>query len=208
MKKLALTFTVAAVLAMQAVTAGATNCIEFPLGYPDSFPSDGFGIGQAYGNYRYELGHHSGVDASKNHQEGHPVHAIADGQVTEALNCSEGGGWGTMIRIRHELPDGTVFYSQYAHMECDSLTVQKWNWVSMGDVIGTVGNTGFSDGPHLHFEIKFQDSNGTGYYASHPDDCGFVDPIEFIYENRECKGPEEPDCENCFVPPCGCIINE
>lgn len=87
---------------------------------------------------------------------GIPVRAVHDGVVIFAGIGS--GTWGNLVVIRHDMPDGTFFYSRSAHMLY--VTVKAGNVVLCGDVIGSLGHTGggaFS--PHLHFDItKIGDS--------------------------------------------------
>lgn len=179
----------------------AAYCIIFPVGNPDTFPSDGFSISQGFRAYWESYGIHSGIDIS-NGRSGDPIHAIADGVVTySSVNCTQGTGWGTIVRIKHQLSNGTYYYSQYAHMLCNNYVVPQGQNVQMGDLVGYVGNTGMSSGPHLHFEIKNHNTNGSGYYSTDPLNLGFYDPITFILNNRDCSNQE---CD-CFSPPCGCI---
>lgn len=62
---------------------------------------------------------------------------------------SDGGGWGNHVKIKHA--DGT--YTNYAHLAKGSITVMAGDVVEQGQVIGKLGHSGFSTGPHLHFEI-------------------------------------------------------
>lgn len=57
------------------------------------------------------------------------------------------GGYGNLIEIRHA--DGSL--TRYAHL--DRVQVQREDHVTQGQVIGEIGSTGYSTGPHLHFEI-------------------------------------------------------
>jgi len=70
---------------------------------------------------------------------------IASGQVVYADPL---GGYGKVIVVRH----ASGLTSHYGH--CDSLAVSIGQLVKPGDVLGTVGSTGLSTGPHLHFEIR------------------------------------------------------
>ncbi len=79
---------------------------------------------------------------------GTPVLAAADGQVIVARNSGYNGGYGDMIIIKHNGNIQTV----YAHL--NSVGVATGQYVSKGQTIGTVGNTGRSTGPHLHFEVR------------------------------------------------------
>ncbi len=96
-------------------------------------------------------GIHKGIDAAGRLDD--KVMAIANGiVVTVVTGCSEGdrrcgGGLGNYIKIKHD--DG--LYSVYSHLS--KVSVQKDKKVEQGSEIGTVGNTGYSLGAHLHFEI-------------------------------------------------------
>lgn len=76
---------------------------------------------------------------------GDPIHAAASGEVAFA---GHQGRFGIAIEIRHDA--GWATY--YAHLTRPS--VRAGDCVKAGDVIGASGNTGFSTGPHLHFEIR------------------------------------------------------
>jgi murein DD-endopeptidase MepM/ murein hydrolase activator NlpD len=58
------------------------------------------------------------------------------------------GGYGKLVVIQHE--DGIT--SHYGH--CNALKVSPGQTIRAGEIIGTVGSTGISTGPHLHFEIR------------------------------------------------------
>ncbi len=85
---------------------------------------------------------HKGIDFSA--KRGTPVVATASGVVDLLENHSY---WGKRIRIRHSYGFSTV----YAHL--GSVKVRKSKRVNKGDIIGTVGITGLTTGPHLHYEI-------------------------------------------------------
>ena len=90
---------------------------------------------------------HQGVDFG--HPTGTPIRAVSDGVVTVA---GWHGGHGNMIKLAHAGGLG----SGYAHMS--RLAVASGTRVVQGQVIGFVGSTGLSTGPHLHFEVY---RNGT-----------------------------------------------
>lgn len=86
---------------------------------------------------------HSGLDISN--RRGTPIRAPAPGRVVRAFYNS---GYGRMIEIDH----GFGITSVYAH--CHVLRVKKGDQVETGDLIATLGSTGRSTGPHLHFEVR------------------------------------------------------
>lgn len=90
---------------------------------------------------------HAGTDIGA--QYGAEVTAAASGNVTIA---TFGSGYGNYVMIAHA--DGSV--TLYGHMS--SLAVSAGQTVSQGDVIGYVGSTGNSTGPHLHFEVRINGS--------------------------------------------------
>lgn len=87
--------------------------------------------------------YHDGVDLAA--PLGTPVHAAASGRVVEAGRAPDGA---VVVAIQHA--DGTM--TRYAHLEPD-LPVRVGAEVRAGDVIGSVGLTGETTGPHLHFEL-------------------------------------------------------
>lgn len=87
---------------------------------------------------------HKGIDIAA--PTGTPIHAAADGVVVSA--GWNRGGYGKLVDIRH--PDGTL--TRYAHNS--KIVVRKGQKVQQGQLISKMGSTGFSTGPHLHFEIR------------------------------------------------------
>jgi len=93
---------------------------------------------------------HQGVDFTPG--EGSEIQAIADGVVTKVNTTQVDGGLGVFVAIDHKI-DGKKVTSVYGHMLPDSVSLQPGDKVRLGDLVGKVGNTGISTGPHLHFEI-------------------------------------------------------
>jgi murein DD-endopeptidase MepM/ murein hydrolase activator NlpD len=89
---------------------------------------------------------HTGVDLAA--PLGTPVHAAADGCVNVSTGWN--GGYGRMIN--EDLPDGYTL--RYAHLSAFEPGITTGSCVKKGDVIGKVGSTGHSTGPHLHFEVR------------------------------------------------------
>ena len=86
---------------------------------------------------------HKGIDLSTYHS-GDPVISTASGQV---VTVGFDSGFGNYVIIKHN----HGFYTRYAHL--NSFTVQKGQFVNQGSLIGYVGNTGVTTGPHLHYEV-------------------------------------------------------
>jgi murein DD-endopeptidase MepM/ murein hydrolase activator NlpD len=86
---------------------------------------------------------HEGLDLGASY--GTPIHAAAAGTV---INCGWLGGYGNLVVIDH----GGRFSTAYGHQS--QIAVGCGQHVEQGQVIGYVGSTGHSTGPHLHFEIR------------------------------------------------------
>lgn len=89
---------------------------------------------------------HNGVDLAA--PNGTPVLAAAEGTVIIARSSGYNGGYGLYIVISHANGTQTL----YSHLS--TVNVSVGSRVSKGEVIGRVGNTGKSTGPHLHFEVR------------------------------------------------------
>lgn len=101
-------------------------------------------ITQPYGrkNARYVKGYHTGVDIGC--ANGSPIRAVADGKVTFA-------GWNGPYgnQVRQSVNGGEVWYNHMSRLE-----VKKGDGLSAGSIIGRLGTTGQSTGPHLHLEVR------------------------------------------------------
>ncbi|MBI3926651.1 MAG: fibronectin type III domain-containing protein [Armatimonadetes bacterium] len=158
---------------------------DYPVGSTGeaSQANDGDGY---YNAQDFRVNNHLGEDwnaeAGGNSDYGAPVYACAAGTVVYAANA--GGGWGKVIILVHDLPDGSQVKSMYAHLK-DLLVTQ-------GDVvrrqqIGTIGTGEGQYVAHLHFEIRNDTSIGLGPgYSSAP--TGWLDPSDFIDSNRSLRG--------------------
>jgi murein DD-endopeptidase MepM/ murein hydrolase activator NlpD len=90
---------------------------------------------------------HPGIDIGAG--MGTPIKAAASGRVIVAAYS---GGYGNLVVIDH----GNGLATAYAHQS--RIAVSVGQEVSQGQVIGYVGSTGFSTGPHLHFEVRVNGS--------------------------------------------------
>lgn len=114
--------------------------------------SSGFGNRRSYsGNTKF----HAGLDIYA--QTGSPIYAAETGQVIKA---EYDGGYGYCILIYH----GGNFATFYAHLS--GFAISNGQNVQKGQIIGYVGTTGFTTGPHLHFEVRIKGSpnNPLGFF--------------------------------------------
>ncbi|MEM7797250.1 MAG: peptidoglycan DD-metalloendopeptidase family protein [Cyanobacteria bacterium P01_C01_bin.118] len=134
-------------VAKPLVELQAGESFVFPLASPSPITSlFGMRWHPIHNDYRF----HSGTDLGA--PQGTPILATQSGQVSLADYL---GGYGLTVILRHN--DNTL-ESRYAHMS--HILVQPGEWVEQGDVIGLVGSTGNSTGPHLHFELHQLTSQG------------------------------------------------
>ncbi|MFP4638158.1 MAG: M23 family metallopeptidase [Spirochaetaceae bacterium] len=117
-------------------------------------------------------------------EEGTPVHAARDGVVVEVKEDSRTGGRSARydddanyILVAHE--DGS--FANYVHLEPGGSIVEAGDRVEAGEHIGYSGNTGRSAGPHLHFDVRLPQKDGTMQSI----------PIRFRDHNNEAVTPEE-----------------
>ena len=88
---------------------------------------------------------HKGIDFAA--PEGTPIRATGEGVIDFA---GKRGGYGNMVVIRH----GRVYSTAYAHMSRIAPGMRKGTRIAQGELIGYVGSTGWSSGPHLHYEFR------------------------------------------------------
>lgn len=92
------------------------------------------------------MAYHSGIDFREAH--GTPVYATGAGRVASS---GSNGGYGLMVEIDH----GGGMTTRYAHLS--ALLVKEGQFIPAGAVIGRLGSTGRSTGPHLHYEVRIND---------------------------------------------------
>jgi murein DD-endopeptidase MepM/ murein hydrolase activator NlpD len=114
-------------------------------------PLDGARISSSFGMRKHPISGfnkmHKGVDFAAS--IGTPVYAGGNG-IVEMVGVN--GGYGKYIRIRHN----NEYKTAYAHLSSYKKRISKGVRVNQGEVIGYVGSTGKSTGPHLHYEIIYQ----------------------------------------------------
>lgn len=123
----------------------STKGWAWPIPYSSSYISSSYGYRSdpATGSYKY----HSGIDITMGGAYGKKIIATKAGTVIRATSGST--GYGNYVMIDH----GNGYVSLYGH--CSSLAVSNGQTVSQGQVIAYIGSSGYSTGPHCHFEIRY-----------------------------------------------------
>jgi len=103
--------------------------------------------------------HHDGMDFAA--ATGTPIYATANGTIEKSTY--DRGGYGKHVIINH----GFGYKTLYAHM--NEIKASKGSTVKRGDVIGYVGNTGLSVGPHLHYEVHYKGKKENPSFYYHND---------------------------------------
>jgi murein DD-endopeptidase MepM/ murein hydrolase activator NlpD len=132
--------------------------------FPLANPAPGQGVSSGFGVRRDPLigmpAMHSGLDFRA--PSGVPARATAPGTVVKA---GWNGGYGRMVEIDH----GNGFSTRYAHLS--KVRVKVGQAMATGDIVGDVGSSGRSTGPHLHYEIR--------------KDGDALDPVRFLKTGRK-----------------------
>lgn len=159
----------AAQASQSSSSSGSSNSgsssVIVPSGSGFAWPTPGFTYLSSPWREDRETYNHGGIDIAGTGIMGTPVVAAADGTVIasnsscthnwgKSYSCGCGGGYGNYVMISHAGGKMTV----YGHLT--SLTVSTGQSVSRGQIIGYVGSTGNSTGPHLHYECRL---NGVRY---------------------------------------------
>lgn len=146
-------------------SSSGSSSVIVPSGSGFAWPTPGFVSLSSEWFEDREVYNHGGIDIAGAGIMGTPVVAAADGTVVatnsscthnwgKSYSCGCGGGYGNYVMISHAGGKMTV----YGHLT--SLTVSSGQSVSRGQIIGYVGSTGNSTGPHLHYECRL---NGVRY---------------------------------------------
>ena len=133
MKKL-FASTLVALVMLSTMPATTIEAVDFPVTSPF-----GWRVHPISGEWKF----HAGVDLGFEYGAG--IVALFDGDVIISTNLDD--GYGNQILLYHPHLDA---YTRYAH--CAQLFVGVGDHVRVGEIIATVGSTGYSTGPHLHLE--------------------------------------------------------
>jgi hypothetical protein len=214
MTKLALAtalFTIATTAAAQF--SFPTSFADYPEFYVTSYYDHGSLTDWNCGSFTY--GGHDGSDFGGGGfvgmEEGRDIVAAMDGVVAfthdgefdqcTTGDCPGGGGWGNNVRIDHA--NGWLVI--YAHLAQWSVAVEEGESVECGQLLGLMGSSGYSTGPHLHFEARDPDGIPFDSFAGPCSDTpaslwadqGEYDGLPAI----ECTDP--PTCEPVELLTCG-----
>lgn len=119
---------------------------SIPSGFPVESEQLTSGFGMRMHPVQQRNAMHGGVDLRA--PRGTPIYVTADG-VVERASSNEESGMGKMVRVVHNYGFTTV----YAHL--DKIDANIGDYVRRGDLIGYAGSTGLTDGPHLHYEVRY-----------------------------------------------------
>ena len=121
---------------------------------------------------------HRGTDFAA--PEGTPIMASGDGRVTKVGWC---GGGGNCVKIKHN----STYQTIYAHMLKFASGVKTGTRVKQGQIIGFVGSTGKSTGPHLHYEVIENGKHINSQKLKLPSGKILKDKVRKIFETEKIK---------------------
>lgn len=158
----------------------------------------------------FKIGYHLGIDIighnGLNNGSGYLDYIIAhsDGVVVGvrnnyATNDRTGNSYGNYVKIKHD----NGYYTLYAHLKYNSVTVKVGDRVKKGQVIGSMGNTGHSFGAHLHFEVRNENDikiDPTPFINSDlPAKVSIENVAKQIFEILKISGYKLSDVQNKIV---------
>ena len=145
--------------ALDRLAAAKEAAVRAPIGHPVAGQTMTSRFGPRTDPFNRRRAMHSGIDFRA--RTGHPVLATGSGRIVKA---GPNGGYGRFIEIDH----GNGVTTRYAHLH--RINVRVGQRVDAGQRIGSVGSTGRSTGPHLHYEVR---KRGKA-----------IDPLKFIRTGR------------------------
>ena len=145
-------------------------------------PINGARLSSSFGMRKHPiLGYnkmHRGTDFAA--PEGTPIMASGDGKIIRARWC---GGGGNCIKIRHNSTYETV----YAHLKNFARGIKEGRRVKQGQIIGYVGSTGLSTGPHLHYEVIINGKKVNSQTLKLPSGKILKDEERKLFETKKIK---------------------
>ena len=152
-------------------------------------------------------GYHTGIDLAG----GTTVVAPADGIVlfkqTGCKNQGEigydktcGSGYGNYVDIEFTMADNSKRYGRFGHLSNNDAAPSS-GCVKQGAALGPAGKTGNVTGVHLHWAMRSNTSNWTGYTTAHPDGYGFSNPTSYYSQSfKTCGGGGGSDGDGDGIP--------
>lgn len=125
----------------------------------------GYIVTGSWGVYFNGTAIHNGVDLKPKNAKATDIHPVGPGKVIKSGFDED--GYGYYVTIEHRLSDGRVIHSTYAHMKTQS-TLSVGDTVSSNTIIGEMGSSGHSTGPHLHLDIHEVGKGSYDYYKHAP----------------------------------------
>lgn len=119
---------------------------------------------------------HTGVDFAA--QKGTPIRAVGDGVITQA---GWNGSYGKLVEIQHD----STYTTRYAHLGSFAEGIGNGTKVGKGQVIGFVGSTGRSTGPHLHFELYKDQQYVNPLSVEMPADETIEPSLQRLFDNQK-----------------------
>lgn len=119
---------------------------------------------------------HNGVDFAA--QRGTPVRTVGDGVISQ---MGWNGNYGKAIDVQHD----TAYMSRYAHLDRFAEGIQNGTPVKKGQIIGYVGSTGRSTGPHLHFELHKDQQVIDPLSVDFPADETIEPALQRVFDNQK-----------------------
>lgn len=140
---------------MRIISAREEAYISMPIGIPVRTNQITSLYGSRVDPFGLETSFHTGIDFAGG--IGTPIYSTADGVVVAAADDGS-TGLGKNVRVMHKF--GLI--TAYAHM--NEIAVSKDKKVKRGDLLGFVGTTGRSTGPHLHYEVRIKSIEPDNYF--------------------------------------------
>ena len=151
-------------------------------------------------------GYHTGIDLAG----GTTVVAPADGIVlfkqTGCKNQGEigydktcGSGYGNYVDIEFTMADNSKRYGRFGHLSNNDAAPSS-GCVKQGAALGPAGKTGNVTGVHLHWAMRSNTSNWTGYTTAHPDGYGFSNPTSYYSQSFKTCGGRGSDGDGDGIP--------
>ena len=180
----------------------------YPTAYYDHSGLDWACGSDTYSGHRgsdFGVGGFDGMDAGRDivAAAGGSVLTAHDGEYDRCTSgaCSGGGGFGNYVKLQHADGHQTI----YAHMKEWSVTVSEGQWVECGEKLGEVGSSGYSTGPHLHFEVRDENESALDPFEGDCSDDESVWVEQGSYGSLpapSCDGETEA-CEPVDLLTCG-----